>query len=326
MDNKKLALFQEFLKVFPVERVKKINLDEYTKVGDKNTFTYWLESKLDTVGGIWGGSSFKFGIFNRLDKEEKESSRSRTYRDNYAWYTKYGLNEAEVFKEVKRLIIEVIENAQKGLLEEIDAINLGDIYKWKIAFHYQNQEYPKIIPVFRRDALNAYFGSNIDSMPELYNMFKLGSIEEAIKKAEEVWLEYTKQIDPDFKIADEIYQEMQSDGEEIPDVDEGERRSTDKKITAINRDGSFACKVKKLERYTCQACGFYYENRIVQAHHLDPLCNRGKNRKTKPEDVITLCPTCHMLAHYLLRTDNKFKERNTLKSELSKIRDSLAEE
>ena len=41
-----------------------MTLDEYSKIGDKHTFTYWLESRLDQLGSIWGGSSFKFGIFN----------------------------------------------------------------------------------------------------------------------------------------------------------------------------------------------------------------------------------------------------------------------
>lgn len=31
-----------------------MTLDEYIKQGEKNTFAWWLESRLDSLGSIWG--------------------------------------------------------------------------------------------------------------------------------------------------------------------------------------------------------------------------------------------------------------------------------
>ncbi|MDA3956975.1 hypothetical protein [Oceanispirochaeta sp.] len=53
--------WEEFLQEWPLEKVKTMTLPMYTSVGKKDTFTYWLESRLDKLGSIWGGSSFKFG-------------------------------------------------------------------------------------------------------------------------------------------------------------------------------------------------------------------------------------------------------------------------
>ncbi|MBI5695298.1 MAG: hypothetical protein HZC51_06080 [Nitrospirae bacterium] len=72
-DEEAKSLFKEFLKVWPVERVRSMTLEEYTSAGSKDTFTYWIESRLDKLGSIWGGSAFKFGVFSRQDKTPNEA-------------------------------------------------------------------------------------------------------------------------------------------------------------------------------------------------------------------------------------------------------------
>lgn len=42
-----------------------MTLPEYTSAGGKDSFIFWLESQLDTLRGIWGGSVFTFGIYSR---------------------------------------------------------------------------------------------------------------------------------------------------------------------------------------------------------------------------------------------------------------------
>ncbi len=44
--------------------------EEYTGIsseGERDDFTYWLENRLENMGSIWGGASFKFGIYRRND-------------------------------------------------------------------------------------------------------------------------------------------------------------------------------------------------------------------------------------------------------------------
>jgi hypothetical protein len=74
-----------------------MTIEEYTHSGSQDTFTYWLASKLNTMGSIWGGSEFKFGIFSRKDQTDRPDGGGASYSDNYAWYTKYGANETEAF-------------------------------------------------------------------------------------------------------------------------------------------------------------------------------------------------------------------------------------
>src|SRR4249919_1549666 len=84
------TLWQEFLDVWPLERLRVMTLAEYTTVGDKDSFSYWIESRLDGYGSIWGGSAFKFGIYSRNDTTEKEGDASLAYDAHYGWYRKFG--------------------------------------------------------------------------------------------------------------------------------------------------------------------------------------------------------------------------------------------
>jgi 5-methylcytosine-specific restriction protein B len=122
--------------------------------GEPDTFTYWIEAKLQDFGSIWGGSSFKFGIYSRSNEEDKIESGGRRYTKDYAWYGKYGSNVIDAFVTVRSHIVDVIEAVQRDDLEAIDAIDLGVAYKWKIAFHYQKDiSHPSIINIFAPEAL-----------------------------------------------------------------------------------------------------------------------------------------------------------------------------
>ncbi|MFZ5534125.1 MAG: hypothetical protein ACOY5H_11535 [Pseudomonadota bacterium] len=61
--QKQYALWDEFLSVWPASDLATMTLDDYSQAGSKDSFTYWIESRLDELGSIWGGSLFKFGVF-----------------------------------------------------------------------------------------------------------------------------------------------------------------------------------------------------------------------------------------------------------------------
>lgn len=55
--------------------------------------------------------------------------------------------------------------------------------------------------------------------------------------------------------------------------------------------------VKRRDKYTCQACGLRLSvngKHVLQVHHLDPL---RKEAVTTLDDLTSLCPTCHYIAH-----------------------------
>jgi len=152
------ALWDEFLQQWPITRLRTMTLADYSQAGSQDTLCYWLESKLDKMGSIWGGSAFKFGIYSRKDQSDKPDGGGASYSDHYAWYSKYGANETEAFAKVRDLVAGVAEAAARGDLQTVEDADLGLATKWKIAFHYQDREQPGVVDVFTKSALLAFVG------------------------------------------------------------------------------------------------------------------------------------------------------------------------
>ena len=161
-------LWKKFLDKWPISRLAKMKLDEFTKVGSKDSFTYWIESHLDEMGSIRGGSAFKFGVFSRGNNESRVNSTRRSYSETHGWYTSLGETVEEAFEKVRNNVMEVARLADQGDLDGIETIRLGRAVKWKIAFHYQNQKSPAIVNVFNRGMLAKYVGgTDNQSMADL---------------------------------------------------------------------------------------------------------------------------------------------------------------
>jgi len=157
--NAKLyRLWEECLEEWPTERLKTMTYDQYSQAGSHDTFCYWLEAKTTELGSIWGGSSFKFGIYSRADTENKESKAGRTYTETDAWLTKYGPTVEEAFATVKANILKIVECVQNDRLNEIDSLPFGDAVKWKIAFLYQPKDNLKVVNVFTKKFLQLFLG------------------------------------------------------------------------------------------------------------------------------------------------------------------------
>ena len=132
-----MKLRDDFQQRWPFQVVENMTLEQYTGVKSKDTFTFWFESKTESLISIWGGSAYKFGIFKRAQNDvEKELRSGQTGDTEYGWYEKYGETRNQAFEKIKNLILQIIENAQNKEFEKIDDIDLGNAIKWKIAFLY----------------------------------------------------------------------------------------------------------------------------------------------------------------------------------------------
>lgn len=144
-------LLEDFLQAYPLQSLLDISLDQYTNLNKGDSFCYWLESRTYELGSIWGGSSSKFGIYKYQNKPTAKANRI-TYDTNYAWYTKYNKPTAqEAFKVVKNAIVKIATNASNGNFAAIDSITeLGEAYRWKIAYLYSNNQ---LVPIYKKDML-----------------------------------------------------------------------------------------------------------------------------------------------------------------------------
>ncbi|ENK1959500.1 TPA: AAA family ATPase [Vibrio cholerae] len=162
------ALWDEFLATWPLDRIETMTLPEYVSTQDKTTFTYWLETRTQSLANIKGSPSPKFGIYKR-NSDPKDRS-GMIHGDEYSWWEKFGATEQEAFEKIRNEIIKVIKAARDGDVKSIDKVELAPIYKWKTAFMYQDQNAPCIINIFAKDKLVELTGLPSSSgYPELYH-------------------------------------------------------------------------------------------------------------------------------------------------------------
>lgn len=144
-------LYKTFQQKFPIDKLKDMKLEEYTNVNDKDTFCYWVESKTDDLGSIWGGAAYKFGIFKYDVVPEKENGKYK-HDDKYSWKSNLGNTAEEAYAKVLGAICNIANYSKDGDYDKIDALN--DIvwpgFKWKIAFLYSNE---KLLPIYKREML-----------------------------------------------------------------------------------------------------------------------------------------------------------------------------
>jgi 5-methylcytosine-specific restriction protein B len=151
------SLWNSFLERWPVEKLSGMTLEEYSRAGNADCFTYgWLEQKTEQLGSIWGGSAFKFGVYSRKDQSDKLGGAGRAYSTDYGWYVKYGSTPEAAFDRVRGLICDVVRAVRARDLDAIQRVDLGATIKWKLAFLYQSRSAPIVLPVYSGDHLAAY--------------------------------------------------------------------------------------------------------------------------------------------------------------------------
>ncbi|MDU5773888.1 McrB family protein, partial [Acinetobacter sp.] len=87
---------------------------------------------------------------------------------DYAWLEKYGQTKEKAFDEVKKRILETIKASQLGEMEAIDQIDFSPVLKWKIAYLYQDQKNPNIVPIFSKTWLDFLSGNNNFTYSQAY--------------------------------------------------------------------------------------------------------------------------------------------------------------
>lgn len=191
MENQELYnLRNEFLRTWPLERVERMAIDEYTNLNKDDSFCYWLEKKTERLGSIWGGSSFKFGIYKRKNTD-REFEKNAISDGEYAWLDKYGKERDEAFNNVKNIIVDIIKKSQVGDFKAIDSIDLGNATRWKITYLYSDNH---ILNVFSKEKLLKIakrLGIEFDKNISFYNLQNL-VLEQ--KTAEEDYFTFAQRI------------------------------------------------------------------------------------------------------------------------------------
>lgn len=175
-------LYDSFIEKFPLEKLNSMTLKQYTDLKRKDSFCYWVETVTRSIGSIAGGSSLKFGIYEYNEKPDNQNCDEK-----YAWAKCFGSTREEAFETVKKDIVKVSEAADKGNFEEIDEVNLGHAYKWKIAFLYSHK---KLCNFFTQEGF-IYVSNKILGIDKFNSKSKTSEMQKVIlqnnSKNEPIW-------------------------------------------------------------------------------------------------------------------------------------------
>lgn len=142
----------DFLAAFPYEKAMAMTLDDYSGLASENDnyFCRWIEFKTKDLGGIRGGSAYKYGIY-RIGDGQKTAKKGGFVDNGYAWLKEVGTTFEEASNTVLTRIKKVIQAAHEGKYEEIDGVEgFFDTFKWKVAFLYSNEN---LISIYKPDSL-----------------------------------------------------------------------------------------------------------------------------------------------------------------------------
>ena len=158
------VIWDQFLAKWPADKIAEMSLTEYTSYGgEHDSFCNWLESRTGEVGSIWGGSAYKFGVFERAPSKKPIDDSTHGSDSRYGWYKCYGDSAAEVFSYVRTTFLRIIEAVRAGDLDAIDKIEYGHAVKWKVAFMYQAKEKPLLVPIYNKRMLCRLSGMGVDT-------------------------------------------------------------------------------------------------------------------------------------------------------------------
>jgi hypothetical protein len=191
------------------------------------------------------------------------------------------------------------------------------------------ERYESIISASHRRQICAVFGHVVEHPSndvEVFlkqirsTLYESHGVEEDVDRKYR-WFFYSKGVEPlwiDKKSKKE--QRVSSAAFDVRNEEDAvDLEGTKEEVTGyrILRSAKLVKAAKERDKYTCRACRFHFEDQIVHVHHLDPISEYKRPQETKLSDLLTLCPTCHYLAHYWLRKSVNYKRLEVLLSKLS---------
>jgi len=327
------VLRQEFTNFFNLEKLKQLSLDEYVlnaETHSKDSFCYWVETKLKVLGNIHGNTSFKFGVYFGKTKSDPVIK----------WRWTNWTNES--FDTVRKAITDLYYAGKSEDIVQIKKNPLSPMFKGKILSLYFPHRYINVFTdyhlKFFLNKLDIHYGNNLDSIDlrekliEFKNSNNETSNWTAIDFGHYLYKCFgapsEKEVEDQRKIENESYDKIlnvevnreiisNKKGKQYEDrpVIKPEKTETPAGVT-YKRDKSkstfalsqakFKCEVNPdHQSFIRKGCKQLY----TEPHHLIPMEYQDDfdYALDVPANIVSLCSNCHNWLHYGADSDKLLK-------------------
>ena len=147
--KKALVLLDEFSTKYTLDYIRNMSIDDYViGIPKKEGFCRWIEQKLSDLGDIRGGqltANQRFGIYYDNKIKDYVFKRKKDKK------SKFGIEKHEVFSNVKKELLFLIEGTLKGDKEVVEKTKLNPLFKHKINYLYNRENE---IPIYGENDIN----------------------------------------------------------------------------------------------------------------------------------------------------------------------------
>lgn len=127
-EDKAVSTRGQFLRAYPISRLKDITLDEYVIGKGTASFCASVEAKTKAWANIQGATANKFGIYFGKTKSDPLVK--------YRFTKKFGKSKKEAFNGVKEALLNLVKAGKSKNFSEIDENPLSQMFKAKILSLY----------------------------------------------------------------------------------------------------------------------------------------------------------------------------------------------
>lgn len=137
-----------FLARWPLEKLRELTLEQYYSSKEGDSFYSWLRDRTSGLGDFKEGI-LSAGVRLRGPNSNGVPGSGMQTDGQYLWYSMLGNSAQEAFKQLKAELLTAVDAVQKGDLNLMSALkNAPGALVWKVAFLYQEQAYPLVLPFY----------------------------------------------------------------------------------------------------------------------------------------------------------------------------------
>lgn len=153
--------WQAFLARWPVEQLRSLTLEQYYGEKGDDSFYSWVHDRTGSLGYFKEGT-LSSGVRLRGGNASGEPGAGMRADGRYLWYSILGNSAEEAFEHLKAELLTAVEAVQQGDLNLMAGLkDAPGALVWKVAFLYQDQANPLVLPFYTTRRLQWVAGAQV---------------------------------------------------------------------------------------------------------------------------------------------------------------------